>query len=115
MQFGGCNMVFIMERNRRKAGFVHIGRIVDDVLKSYRRESDSELIRVWQVWDGAVGDTISQNARPAAFKGRLLLVHATSSIWIHQLQFLKKDIIVKLNDALGKSLIDDLKFKIGPL
>jgi len=104
-----------MERKKRKAGFVHIGRIVEDVLKSYRRESDSELIRVWQVWDGAVGDAIAQNAKPAAFKGRLLLVHATSPIWIHQLQFLKKEIIVKLNNALGKSLVDDLKVKIGPL
>ena len=104
-----------MERKKRKADFVHIGRLIDDVLKSYRRESDTELLRVWQVWDGAVGDVIAQNAKPAAFKGRLLLVHATSSIWIHQLQFLKKEIIGKLNNALGKSLIDDLKFKIGPL
>jgi len=104
-----------MEREKRKAGFVHIGQIVEHVLKSYRREFESELLRVWQVWDGAVGDAIARNAKPAAFKGRLLLVHATSSIWIHQLQFLKKDLIVSLNHALGKSLIDDLKFKIGPL
>ncbi|MEJ2167758.1 MAG: DUF721 domain-containing protein [Desulfobacterales bacterium] len=104
-----------MQRKKRTAGFVHIGRLMDDVLKSYRRESDSELVRVWQVWDDAVGDIIAQNAKPAAFKGRLLLVHATSSIWIHQLQFLKKEIIAKLNEALGKPLIDDLKFKIGPL
>ncbi len=104
-----------MERKKRTAGFVHIGRLIDDVLKTYRRESDSELVRVWQVWDGAVGDIIAQNAKPAAFKGRLLLVHATSSIWIHQLQFLRKEIITKLNQALGKPLIDDIKFKIGPL
>jgi predicted nucleic acid-binding Zn ribbon protein len=56
---------------------------------------------------------IAQNARPAAFKGRILLVHVTSSTWVHQLQFLKVEMIDKLNDALGKALIDDLKFKIG--
>jgi predicted nucleic acid-binding Zn ribbon protein len=104
-----------MERKKRTADFVPIGRLIDDVLKTYRRESDSELVRVWQVWDGAVGDIIAQNAKPAAFKGRLLLVHATSSNWIHQLQFLKREMITKLNKALGKPLIDDLKFKIGPL
>lgn len=108
-------MIYMMERKKRKAGFVHIGRLIDDVLKTYRRESDNELIQVWQVWDGAVGDIIAQNAKPAAFKGRILLVHATSSTWIHQLHFLKKEMIVKLNQALGKSLIDDLKFKIGPV
>jgi len=104
-----------MERKKPKAQFEHIGRILTDVLKTYRRESDGELIQVWQVWDGIVGDVIAQNARPAAFKGKILLVHVTNSTWIHQLQFLKKEMIAKLNDALGNALIADLKFKIGPL
>jgi len=100
---------------KKKSKFVHIGSIIDDVLKTYRRESDGELIQVWHVWDSIVGDVISKNAKPAAFKGRILLVHVTSSAWVHQLQFLKDEMIAKLNEALGKSLIDDLKFKIGTL
>ena len=111
----GCNKLTRMERKKRKAKFVHIGNIIGDVLKNYRRESDAELIMVWQIWDSIVGDVISPNAKPAAFKGRVLLVHVSSSTWIHQLQFLKKEMIAKLNHALGKTLIDDLKFKIGPL
>ena len=104
-----------MTPKKEKAKFVHIGSILNDVLKTYRRESDGEMIQVWQVWDNIVGDAISENAKPAAFKGRILLIHVTSSTWVHQLQFLKEEMIVKLNEALGKSLIDDLKFKIGPL
>ena len=104
-----------MERKKRKAKFVHIGSLLDDVLKKYRHETNAELVKVWQVWDNIVGNVIAQNAKPAAFKGRILLVHVTSSTWIHQLQFLKKEMIAKLNDKLGKTLIEDLKFKIGPL
>ena len=104
-----------MVRKKRKAEFVHIGSLLDDVLKKYRHETDAELVQVWQVWDNIVGNVIAQNAKPAAFKGRILLVHVTSSTWIHQLQFLKKEMIAKLNDKLGKTLIEDLKFKIGPL
>ena len=104
-----------MGRKKRKAEFVHIGSILGDVLKKYRRESDSELVQVWQIWDGIVGEVIAQNAKPAAFKGKILLVHVTSSTWIHQLQFLKKDMVERLNAALCKPLIEDLKFKIGPL
>ena len=104
-----------MERKETKAKFVHIAEIIGDVLKYYRREADGEILMVWQIWDSIVGDVISQNAKPAAFKGRVLLVHVSSSTWIHQLQFLKKEMIAKLNHALGKTLIDDLKFKIGPL
>ena len=104
-----------MHRKKQKAKFVHIGSIINDVLKKYRHETDADLVQVWQVWDSILGDVIAQHAKPAAFKGRILLVHVTSSSWIHQLQFLKKEMIAKLNDALGKALIEDLKFKIGPL
>ena len=104
-----------MKIKKSKAQFVHIGSILDEVLKTYRREPDGELIRVWNVWDGIVGEVISKNAKPAAFKGRILLVYVTSSTWVHQLQFLKKEMIARLNEALGKALIDDLKFKIGPV
>ncbi len=104
-----------MDRKKHKANFVHIGGIIDDVLTTFRRESEGEIMRVWQIWDGIVGDVIAQNAKPAAFKGRVLLVHVSNSPWVHQLQFLKQDMISKLNNALGKAMIEDLKFKIGPL
>jgi predicted nucleic acid-binding Zn ribbon protein len=93
----------------------HIGSILNDVLKTLRPEADGGLVQVWQLWDDAVGRAIAENARPAAFKGKLLLVHVASSPWIHQLQFLKKEIIEKLNVALGQDLIEDIKFKIGPV
>ena len=109
------NLLAEMKTKKGKAKFVHIGSVIDDVLKTYRREPDGELLRVWQVWDSIVGDVIAKNAKPGAFKGRVLLVYVVSSTWVHQLQFLKKEMIAKLNEALGKSLIDDLKFKIGPV
>jgi hypothetical protein len=109
------NLLAEMKIKNDKTKFVHIGSIIDNILKTYRRESDGELIRVWHVWDSIVGDVISKNAKPAAFKGRILLVYVTSSTWVHQLQFLKEEMIGKLNEGLGKSLIDDLKFKIGPV
>ena len=93
----------------------HIGSILNDVLKTLRPEADSGLVQVWQLWDDVVGRAIAENARPAAFKGKLLLVHVSSSPWVHQLQFLKKEIIQKLNAALGQDLIEDIKFKIGPV
>jgi hypothetical protein len=91
---------------KKKKEFVHIGSIIDDVISQYRRESDGELTRVWQIWDGTVGEAIATNAQPAAFKGKP---------WIHQLQFLKGDIISKVNVALGKPLVEEIKFKIGPI
>lgn len=103
-----------MKKDRRnKREFVHIGDIIDKAIKNYRIESDEELSHVWSLWNGLVGEAIAKNAQPAAFKGKLLLVHVTSSTWMHQLQFMKEEIKAKVNNALGKNLIKEIKFKIG--
>ena len=94
---------------------MHIGNILPDVIRTCRMASDSTMTGVWDIWDRAAGETIAQNAQPAAFKGKILLVHVSSSVWLHQLQFVKQDLIEKVNDACGRRLVEEIKFKIGPL
>jgi len=104
-----------MKKRKNVEEFEHIGNIIGNVLKTCRDDFDENLAQVWGRWDRAVGDGIAKNARPAAFKGKLLLVNVTSSTWMHQLQFLKTDIIKQINHALGKELVKEIKFKIGPI
>jgi predicted nucleic acid-binding Zn ribbon protein len=103
------------EKRKKLKQAVPLGNIINTVLANRMQKKDAGLLQVWQHWDAAVGDVIADNARPAAFKGNLLLVHVNSSPWMHQLQFLKKEIIEKVNNALGDDLVADIKFKIGPL
>jgi predicted nucleic acid-binding Zn ribbon protein len=100
---------------KKNNNVVHIGDVIAGVLTTCRSDCNGDLLQVWNLWDKAVGDTIAKNARPEAFKGRLLLVRVNSSPWMHHLQFLKKDIIKKVNTALEKDLVQDIKFKIGPV
>ncbi|OQY08263.1 MAG: hypothetical protein B6I22_01235 [Desulfobacteraceae bacterium 4572_123] len=104
-----------MQRKTKYGPPVAIGRILPRVLQSCRGHSDQTLIRVWDLWDAAVGAVIAADAQPEAFKGKILIVKVSSSTWIHHLQFLKKDIIVKINDALGQDLVEEIKFKIGTI
>jgi hypothetical protein len=110
-----CYSLKVMNDRPKHSGFVHIGNIINDVIEQYRSEPDFALKEVWRLWDETVGKTIAQNARPSAFKGKLLIVHVNSPVWIHQLQFLKRDLISKLNAALGKPLVEEIKFKVGTL
>jgi len=100
---------------KEKRSFVHIGKVIQDMLKNHRLGTDTSLVRVWDVWEDAVGEAIAANTRPAAFKGDLLIVNATSSSWLQQLRFLKAEIIQKINHALGDVPVKDIKFKIGPV
>jgi predicted nucleic acid-binding Zn ribbon protein len=99
--------------DRKAAGAAHIGGVLTGLLKQFRPEVEQGMLRIWRVWDRVVGADIARNARPAAFKGSILLVHVTSSTWLHHLQYLKKDLIVRLNDDLGQAIVGDIKFKIG--
>ena len=105
-----------MSRSRKEnRDFVPIGRVIRDVLNQSRMQTDASLIGVWDIWERAVGQAIATNTQPAAFKGDLLIVHATSSSWLQQLRFLKKEIISNVNQHLGQTKVKDIKFKIGPV
>jgi len=92
-----------------------LGSVINKIMQSGIRQQDAPLLQVWELWEKAVGEIIAENARPAAFKGKILLVHVNSSPWLHQLSFLKKDILARINRELGQDLVEEIKFKIGSI
>jgi hypothetical protein len=101
---------------KRKEMFTPIGNIIHQVLSKYRPATGQALLAVWDVWAGVVGPEIAANARPAAFKGDLLLVHVSNSTWLHHLHCSQQTIISRLNHVLGDAChVRTLKFKIGPI
>ncbi len=103
----------VKEMDKKPEGAAHISGILSGLLQRFRPETEQGMLRIWRVWDRIVGEDIAGNARPAAFKGSVLLVHVTSSSWLYHLRVLKKDLVVRLNDDLGQPLVSDIKFKIG--
>jgi len=99
--------------DKKAGGAAHIGGVLTELLKHLRPDVEKGMLRIWRVWDRVVGADIARNARPAAFKGSILLVHVTSSTWLHHLQYLKGDLVARLNDDLGQAAVSDIKFKIG--
>lgn len=67
-----------------------------------------------ECWERAVGPRISQHTRPHRVKDRTLFVKVSGSVWMHQLQFMKNEILEKLNGLLGAGRgIESLRFSIG--
>ncbi len=101
--------------SRRKTNrqFTAIGEVLSQVLRGYERKSRSDLSRVHRVWDACVGDTIASNTRPVALKGAQLVVVVTNSAWLHQLQFLKQDLLERINRQAGEGIVEDIRFRIG--
>lgn len=92
-----------------------LGTVLQQALKASKIDVDLDAYRLWQQWNDVVGPAIAENTRPEAMKGKLLLVHVSSAPWMQQLQFLKPKLIEKLNETIGKEVVGDIRFKIGPV
>ena len=98
-----------------KKEMFHIGDILNGALKEFRPSADTGMTRIWDIWDQAVGEATSRNAKPGAFKDGILIVHVSSSVWMHHMLFIKQDMQLKINQTLGQDLVRELKFKIAAL
>ena len=92
---------------------------VSDLLSSLLRGTPAELRlkegRIWLVWEDAVGSRIASHAQPAAFRNGVLTLHVDSAPWLQQLNFLKKDLIGKVNAELEEELVTELHLKGGKI
>lgn len=103
------------EKRFNSRHFTNLGSVLDKVLNQYRPKSDQALCKIWDIWETAVGPGIAANARPAAFKGDILLLHVSNSSWLHHLRFLENELVAKVNQSLGAERIKTIQLKIGPI
>ncbi|MFZ1985791.1 MAG: DUF721 domain-containing protein [Desulfatitalea sp.] len=105
--------VLMTEHRKNQKTFAPIGEVIDKVLRQCRPQRDQALIQVWEIWDRAVGATIAANARPVAVNGNVLLVHVASATWLHHIRFLEREVVAKLNAALGAERVKTIKLRVG--
>ena len=90
-----------------------LGNVLDRLLK--RLDIDFEAQRIWEVWTEVVGQSIAGRAHPESIKRKTLCVTVSNSAWLQDLQFRRESIIEAINAKFGRSMIDQILFKIGPV
>ena len=63
-------------------------------------------------WERVVGARIARHARATSFREGVLKVEVEGSAWMHELGFLKRDLVQKVNRHLGRSLVRDVHFVV---
>jgi len=89
------------------------GDVIQAVLERAGIEEGFRRHSALMYWDDIVGDKIARKARPRELEGKTLLVDVTSSAWVHELSYLKNDIIRELNQRVGGGAIDRIIFLVG--
>jgi len=65
-------------------------------------------------WAEAVGPETARRSRAVAFREGRLIVEVTGSAWMHQLAALKRQLVAKVNGAIGSAAVDDIIFVVNP-
>jgi predicted nucleic acid-binding Zn ribbon protein len=71
------------------------------------------LARVQQIWEQAVGPVISAAGLPTAERDGVLTVTCTDAVWSAELDLMGQDLVERVNEQLGESLIQRLRCRTG--
>lgn len=87
-----------------------VGNVINDLCRSWGIEKRLKEYNAISQWPQIVGDRIAKEARPLYVKGGKLFLYVEKAVWRNELTFMKKDIIQKMNRAVGAPLIRDIVF-----
>lgn len=92
-----------------------IGEILRKVLKKRNIPHKTPDRRLIDLWQKAVGPQIAARTLPETVKRGALYVLVSSPVWLHQLQFMKEEILLKLNELSGREEIRSIYLSIGEI
>ncbi|MCP4448808.1 MAG: DUF721 domain-containing protein [Myxococcales bacterium] len=88
-------------------------RVFGSVLKRHGIDKEVREHRLLLQWASVVGPRVADRTLPDRLEKGVLWVRVESSTWMHQLNFMKEDIIAKANDLCGEEVVKDLHFHLG--
>ncbi|MDI6785351.1 MAG: DUF721 domain-containing protein [bacterium] len=97
---------------RRKGDFESIEVILKRIIKKSNLTSKFLEEKLKKKWKKIVGEEISKHIIPLQIKNKILYIKIENPIWNNEFNFLKKEIIEKVNLNMDKNIIKDIRSKI---
>ncbi len=104
-----------MRRRARQVKPEMLGEILHKILKKRNIPHTSTDRYLLTIWRKAVGPQIAAQTHPDMLKRGSLFVRVSAPAWLHQLQFMKDEILGRINELTGKDEIRHLFLTIGEL
>ena len=92
-----------------------IGSILEQTLKSLELDVSLKNYSLFGAWEEIVGEVIARQAQPRSIRNRILFIDVSHPTWVQQLQFLKPNLLQKINTHLGEPRIQDIRFRLGKI
>jgi hypothetical protein len=104
-----------MRRRARQVKPEMLGEILHKILKQRNIPHTSTDRHLVDLWRKAVGPQIAAQTHPDTLKRGSLFIRVSAPVWLHQLQFMKEEIISKMNELPVREEVRHLFLTIGEL
>jgi len=93
---------------------IDLSRLLPKLLNA--TESNPEMAETVAklAWTRAAGEGLRNHAVPFRLYRRTLVVSVADAIWQKQLRQMSTEFIYRINKLLGRSVVDDIEFRIDP-
>nr|WP_321465460.1 DUF721 domain-containing protein [uncultured Desulfobulbus sp.] len=91
--------------------------IADLLPNVYSRQEWKKQWRLFNLvrrWPAIVGREVGRLTMPAFFRQDTLWIYVQDSAWMHHLQFIKLDLMTRINQALEEDPISDIRWQLQP-
>ena len=81
----------------------------------FRRLGLEDELQGWRAvegWARAVGPRVARHTRAVGYRSGVLRVEVDGSAWMHELSFLKQELIQTINRELGARRVRDVRFMV---
>lgn len=92
-----------------------ISPILKGIIKDFGLEKGIAGARLQMRWREIVGPQVASHTYPAEIRFDTLHLTVDSAVWMHQLSFLKKEVIEKCNRLLGKESVRKIQLRTGSI
>ncbi len=90
-----------------------LAAILPGLLRGLGLESATIGWRAVTDWPALAGDRIARHTRAASFRDGVLTIEVEGSAWMHELGFLKRDLVRRANQHLGAEAVREVRFVLA--
>ena len=104
----GANIIHVMSSRHSPQP---LGKLVKSIIDEMGIQSKIDEAQVVETWAALAGPNVNARTQSAWVKNKTLYVKINSSAWRQELQMRKKDWLERLNQELGRKLVEDIVFR----
>lgn len=92
----------------RKSQTQKINDVIKDFFKEINIDRKLKEVNLVSKWEELMGNTVSRRTSHIYIRNRVLFITVTSSVLKNELLMMRQDIVKRLNENAGETLIDEI-------